>query len=69
MRCSKCGTKGADVAAVSIPRIRGRGFVREDRCGREGSEAQHRAAAPHTLPHGLSSKQSICRSSKFHIRL
>ncbi len=28
MRCSKCGTKGAEVVAVSIPRIRGRGFPR-----------------------------------------
>jgi hypothetical protein len=26
MRCSKRGTKGADVVAVSIPRPRGRGF-------------------------------------------
>jgi hypothetical protein len=26
MRCSKCGTKGAEVVAVSIPRPRGRGF-------------------------------------------
>ena len=28
MRCSKCGTKGAEVVAVSIPRVRGRGFRR-----------------------------------------
>jgi hypothetical protein len=26
MRCSQCGTKGATVTAVSIPRPRGRGF-------------------------------------------
>jgi hypothetical protein len=25
-RCSKCGTKGAEVVAISIPRLRGRGF-------------------------------------------
>jgi hypothetical protein len=28
MRCSKCGTKGAEVVAISIPRVRGRGFPR-----------------------------------------
>ena len=28
MRCSKCGTKSAEVVAVSIPRLRGRGFPR-----------------------------------------
>ena len=28
MRCSRCGTKGAEVVAISIPRIRGRGFLR-----------------------------------------
>jgi hypothetical protein len=28
MRCSKCGTKGAEVVAISIPRLRGRGFPR-----------------------------------------
>ena len=28
MRCPKCGTKGAEVVAISIPRVRGRGFPR-----------------------------------------
>ena len=28
MRCSKCGTKGAEVVAISLPRPRGRGFPR-----------------------------------------
>lgn len=28
MRCSKCGTRGAEVVAVSIPRTRGKGFAR-----------------------------------------
>jgi hypothetical protein len=28
MKCSKCGTKGAEVVAVSIPRLRGKGFAR-----------------------------------------
>jgi hypothetical protein len=28
MRCSNCGNKGAEVVAVSIPRLRGRGFPR-----------------------------------------
>jgi hypothetical protein len=28
MRCSKCGAKGAEVVAISIPRLRGRGFAR-----------------------------------------
>lgn len=28
MRCSKCGTRGAEVVAISIPRPRGRGFPR-----------------------------------------
>lgn len=26
MRCSKCGTRGAEVVAIAIPRQRGRGF-------------------------------------------
>jgi len=26
MRCSKCGKKDAEVVAIAIPRIRGRGF-------------------------------------------
>jgi len=26
MRCCKCGTTGAEVIAISIPRLRGRGF-------------------------------------------
>jgi hypothetical protein len=26
MRCSKCGAKGAEVVAISIPRLRGRGL-------------------------------------------
>jgi hypothetical protein len=28
MRCSKCGARGAEVIAIAIPRIRGRGFRR-----------------------------------------
>jgi hypothetical protein len=28
MRCLKCGAKSAEVVAISIPRIRGRGFHR-----------------------------------------
>lgn len=28
MRCLKCGTKGAEVVAISVPRPRGRGFLR-----------------------------------------
>lgn len=28
MRCSKCGTRGAEVVAVAIPRQRGKGFPR-----------------------------------------
>jgi len=28
MRCSKCGAKGAEVVAIAIPRLRGRGSLK-----------------------------------------
>ena len=31
MRCSKCGIEGAEVAAVSVPHLRGREFPRRER--------------------------------------
>jgi hypothetical protein len=49
MRCSKCGKKGAEVVAVSIPRIRGRGVssLKQPRSGaRAGANSRRVPGRP-----------------------